>query len=545
MTPPPTAKAGIISAADEGALREFLYAKAVAMGLGGGGSSGGGDGGADYSMLYAGMESGLFTGYFSPTEYTLRAPSGAPEDVPWAPFALEATCGDGNDASGAVCDVNDAGDACKITTGACSFAGEVNEICAVSDACSGVAGKTVQRSGTCPADDDACVDSNVRNYYATSEAEGGGPTTFTRWRQYEPRERPWFTTGKARWADSQQKLSFSTVYEFSTSGELGITATGTLIQNDVFLGLYALDYDLVKISELLTQVATAEGSWAYAIERSGPDAGMLVASTVDDSLRVRPGKRLQANASAHSSVQGSAYLLQPKGWPEGYYRRFDGLGFATRYHKCYLKLGYESCAAALEDQYVPWAAKDPSDNRAAGPAACESATCVDDDACLQANPAWGASYTCAGSTQYCSSYRADMACCPESCGMCSEDGVLAADASSSGAAAASGWGRRVQSSSSACIKPNADFGGDVDGCGYAPMIKIAVDSANWDPPGWFTGPVNVHPDMSSPEDCQALCQEFVDSDGKACEFFSYEWEAFTSFEIITGSFTGDRDELDW
>ena len=103
----------------------------------------------------------------------------------------------------------------------------------------------------------------------------------------------------------------------------------------------------------------------------------------------------------------------------------------------------------------------------------------------------------------------------------------------------------MQSSSTACIKPNADFGGGVDGCGYAPMIGIAVDSANWDPPGWFTGPVNVHPDMGSPEDCQALCQEFVDSDGKACEFFSYEWEAFTSFEIITGIFTGVHDELDW
>jgi hypothetical protein len=46
--------------------------------------------------------------------------------------------------------------------------------------------------------------------------------------------------------------------------------------------------------------------------------------------------------------------------------------------------------------------------------------CVDDDACLQAKPAWGASYTCAGSAQYCVSaaYANDMACCPESCGKC-------------------------------------------------------------------------------------------------------------------------------
>jgi hypothetical protein len=50
--------------------------------------------------------------------------------------------------------------------------------------------------------------------------------------------------------------------------------------------------------------------------------------------------------------------------------------------------------------------------------------CVDDDACLQAKPTWGASYNCAGSTQYCTSYASDMAtCCPESCGKCSDDEV--------------------------------------------------------------------------------------------------------------------------
>jgi len=44
--------------------------------------------------------------------------------------------------------------------------------------------------------------------------------------------------------------------------------------------------------------------------------------------------------------------------------------------------------------------------------------CADDDACLQDKPNWGSSYTCSGSTQWCSSYANDMACCPVSCSTC-------------------------------------------------------------------------------------------------------------------------------
>lgn len=49
--------------------------------------------------------------------------------------------------------------------------------------------------------------------------------------------------------------------------------------------------------------------------------------------------------------------------------------------------------------------------------ASETATrCADDDACLQAK--WGSSWTCSGSTRWCTSYAADMACCPVSCDTC-------------------------------------------------------------------------------------------------------------------------------
>ena len=44
---------------------------------------------------------------------------------------------------------------------------------------------------------------------------------------------------------------------------------GTQWQTRPAARLYALDYDLKAISSLLTRVASADGSWAYVVERSG------------------------------------------------------------------------------------------------------------------------------------------------------------------------------------------------------------------------------------------------------------------------------------
>ena len=51
------------------------------------------------------------------------------------------------------------------------------------------------------------------------------------------------------------------------------------------------------------------------------------------------------------------------------------------------------------------------------------ALCTDDNVCLQSKPSWGDSYTCAGSTTYCTgSWAEDMHnCCPMSCGICPSD----------------------------------------------------------------------------------------------------------------------------
>merc|ERR1719424_921068 len=56
-------------------------------------------------------------------------------------------------------------------------------------------------------------------------------------------------------------------------------------------------------------------------------------------------------------------------------------------------------------------------------------------------------------------------------------------------------------------------------CGFAPIVEIIADSADWSAPGWFSGTLTIDNTMVSPLDCQARC--FANAD---CDFFSYEWE---------------------
>ena len=75
---------------------------------------------------------------------------------------------------------------------------------------------------------------------------------FTRWRTYDHRKRPWYISHKERWeADHSAVFSWSTIYTFSTSGALGITAMGTVIQNANLVGITAVDYALDSVSDLL------------------------------------------------------------------------------------------------------------------------------------------------------------------------------------------------------------------------------------------------------------------------------------------------------
>ena len=87
---------------------------------------------------------------------------------------------------------------------------------------------------------------------------------------------------KALWETNHSHVfSWSSIYTFSTSGSLGITAMGTLVEGGSIVGVSAADYALTSMSELLLPWivgANATYTWVYIIER---ESGTLVASTVD------------------------------------------------------------------------------------------------------------------------------------------------------------------------------------------------------------------------------------------------------------------------
>ena len=70
-----------------------------------------------------------------------------------------------------------------------------------------------------------------------------------------------------------------------------------------------------------------------------------------------------------------------------------------------------------------------------------------------------------------------------------------------------------------CILPGMDYGGG-GSCGYAPVVALIADHADWPAPGWYSGVVTRDSAMTSPAQCQVLCQQ---TDG--CDFFSCKYNS--------------------
>ena len=85
-----------------------------------------------------------------------------------------------------------------------------------------------------------------------------------------------------------------------------------------------------------------------------------------------------------------------------------------------------------------------------------------------------------------------------------------------------------------CILDGMDYGGG-GACGYAPVITIIADHADWPAPGWYSGTVERDATMTSPEQCQVACQAEA-----LCDFFSYEWE-FTNGDYYHECYLKERD----
>ena len=68
------------------------------------------------------------------------------------------------------------------------------------------------------------------------------------------RKRPWYVEHKRRWeANHAAVFSWSSIYTFSTSGALGITAMGTVFESDLLVGVTAVDYTLDSIAGVLQE----------------------------------------------------------------------------------------------------------------------------------------------------------------------------------------------------------------------------------------------------------------------------------------------------
>jgi hypothetical protein len=113
----------------------------------------------------------------------------------------------------------------------------------------------------------------------------------------------------------------------------------------------------------------------------------------------------------------------------------------------------------------------------------------------------------------------------KSCAVPIQDQYVAWRSDDPARSAASGPARCPGSTS--CIETGVDFGGGVEGCGYAPLVGIASNAGAFIPPVWWSEDTLLEPSLHSAEDCQTICRDYKDAAGNAtCEYFSYEWETF-------------------
>lgn len=158
-----------------------------------------------------------------------------------------------------------------------------------------------------------CCDKDIRLYFDTTANARGAPQDLTGWTTYDPRTRTWYTEERER---SDDTGGWSSIYVFSTSGELGITRTGKLRRSDgVTYGILGIDFELHDLSQILTDtVAGREGAWAYVVEAA---TGELVGTTFSAPLRDDSSFERYSAASiatASTTVKDSAVQLAQEAW---------------------------------------------------------------------------------------------------------------------------------------------------------------------------------------------------------------------------------------
>ena len=305
-------------------VREWCYAETLATATGDQTRS-------MIDMLYVGLEDGRFIGYFSPESYTFKGiGAGTADDAElgWSPHSLDTV----NDmCENVTCVANSTVSAsCASSTysGSCKQRANGAE---VDEADAGYADQTACESAGniwwAPCTTDNCCDSSIRNYYSTSRAARGAPVDFTRWRLYDHRVRPWYRQAIASWENSGVASGWSSVYTFSTSGQLGVTAMQTVAQADgTPEAVFAVDFALPDIARVVNNSLTGtEGSFAYVVEKdTGLFIGMATGSTTQEPLLDETGARRSALDSTNSYIAASAAFLAAEAWPDNRAYRHGG-----------------------------------------------------------------------------------------------------------------------------------------------------------------------------------------------------------------------------
>lgn len=369
---------GFLSTASTEDVRQMLYEQTLASGAGV----------SDIDMVYAGLEDGRFVGYFSAESYTYGADSASDPDLRWDPYSLDAidatcaaakSCSDGTSTDQTACEAADcSGAACVWGYHPCRKE---------SDWTLAASCPTAERHGSChahgtdtadldeaacalvphsfwhdPCTVEGCCDSALRIYYATSRAARGEPTSFSRWRLYDPRMRPWYREAISAWHSDQRQMGWSSVYVFSTSQQLGLTAMMTTYDpaSGSPDGVFAVDFELATISSIIKDsLSGTADAFAYIVETSegssqyGLTKGLIIGSSSDEPVMVSASSldrlgscsdgssadrstceavdcdgnpcvwaectvsdcRLRATGSQHPAVAASAAALERKGWP--------------------------------------------------------------------------------------------------------------------------------------------------------------------------------------------------------------------------------------
>jgi hypothetical protein len=175
-----------------------------------------------------------------------------------------------------------------------------------------------------------CCDSDIRNYYRTNEFGQGDPLEFTRWRNYDPRHRGWYKQAIVAYKQDAIETTWSSMYEFSTSQALGLSAMAVALDpSSNVRGVFAIDYDVGALSELVINSLPGAGTWAIVVERAN---GKLVATTTGEKLYDRVSykagiyssffeSRLSAVDTSHPNIAEASRTLASGGWPTDYHSR--------------------------------------------------------------------------------------------------------------------------------------------------------------------------------------------------------------------------------